>query len=304
MAARVHCVAITMHNPSPVAVSRVIDECGQVCFGGRELHDKLVAITASWPISRDTLNSGCAFCQRCCFACLLLPPATAAQLLANGCWPDIASRTGLRAASASSLLCRCAQQLHQGSHTPRGGCSYQAGLLQAKSAAGRQVHSGACLCQPLAARPGGQQPGRCLYRRTSTGHGSRAAATAGGGQPGPTAIPQSPPPPAVLRPKPLPACMMREWHMACSLAAFCMGKALKKAVSQCKASSGSSQRASMRLDVWPAIDMEGQADMSAILARSADVDKLHPVHAIPVRLGCSNSLCCADIWWTSKPSKK
>ena len=77
MAASVVRVAITMHNTSPVAVSRVIDEGGQVCFGARELYDKLVAGTVSWPTWRNAYNGGCLLCNDFCVClCLMLTPSS------------------------------------------------------------------------------------------------------------------------------------------------------------------------------------------------------------------------------------
>lgn len=69
MAARVDFVAITLHNTSPVAISRVIDEGGLVCFGACELYDKHVASTVSWPTWRDDLKGECLLCQRCFSKC-------------------------------------------------------------------------------------------------------------------------------------------------------------------------------------------------------------------------------------------
>ena len=211
MASRVDCVAITMHNTSPVAVSRVIDEGGQVCFGARELYDKLVAGTVSWPTWRDTINGGCLLC--CAWDVAPGVPLAATchsqQLVVASArrhaqsWA--APTTRRRHAGVHSSFTRAATHPERAALTRLGSIKPRApkALLVSRSTAVRacgrlSLHNtvvsslgGVCADTPALDMAALQPP----------------APAAGGGQAGSTATPQSQPaPPPLLLPKHLPAC--------------------------------------------------------------------------------------------------
>ncbi len=125
MSARVDCVAIPMHNASPVAISRVIDEGGQVSFGARKLYNKLVAGYVSWCTWRDIFNGGCLICQSCRIFCLMLPPVTVVE-----CQQIKAASAERHAQSCAALIPhRCRAGVH-GSFTRDATLSERAALIR------------------------------------------------------------------------------------------------------------------------------------------------------------------------------